>query len=482
MLPDTARTRAYSISVFFALCATSCGGPPEKALALAADPGLIEMSLDTTRGLVPADRESQLAVRVRIEAGDLPARSRPTLNLAVVIDTSSSMEGEAIGAARNAATAIIDQLRDGDRISVIGFGSEPEVLIESTVLSAPLRSKMRNKIERLRAHGTTDLAGGLAAGLGQLSRGRAAGTISRVVLLSDGIPNDVTQIPQLTQQANALQAPIAALGLGLDFDENMLGELAANTGGVYRYLEKAEVVAEVFEREVLRLQQLVARNLVVTLTAGPGVRIDDIPGFPMSGDGNRRHATVGDLAAGEVRDLIVPIEVVGRRDGATVELMDATLQFEDVVGQSGSQRRTGFVATRSSSDEKALAKAVVVDVEVAVERAAAAGAILQAIALARSGQLEAGKELLGTAETKARDAAARFADKELTELADRIQELEPNLRTIVPQPVAHPTAAGFGATGFSDDDTAPPEAADRDFEPQPAAVKRSHSRAMKSLR
>lgn len=491
MADRNAHNCAQSLCLVLGVLAAGCGGPPEKALALATDPGLIEMSLETTRSLVPAERESQLAIRVRIHADQLPTKSRPPLNLAVVIDTSSSMEGDAIAAARNAATSIVDQLRDGDRISVIGFGSEPVVLVESTELSPALRTVLQNKIERLRAHGTTDLTGGLARGLAELSRGRAAGTISRVVLLSDGIPNDFTQLPQLTQQALAMQAPITALGLGIDFDEVMLGQLATETGGVYRYLEKADVVAKVFEEEVLRLQNLVGRNLVVTLKAGPGVRIEDIPGFPLSGDHNVRNARIGDLAAGEIRDLIVPIEVAGRLDGSTVELMDAKLQFEDVIGRSGTQQRTGFVAAKSSGDEEALSKASKVDVELAVERAAAAGAILRAIELARSGQLDAGKLVLAEAEAKAREAADKFADKDLRELAERIHELGPNLRTVVPQPTAanrYPTPAPDSVNEAPAPAAAEAELEDDFASEAPKArakrktsVKESYSQAMESL-
>src|SRR2546421_5472 len=82
------------------------------------------------------------------------------------------------------------------------------------------------RIAAIQARGTTDLAGGLQAALAQVQPYAAAETISRVVLLGDGEPNEAAPILPLAQQAAAQQIAITTLGLGIDYDETLMGRIA----------------------------------------------------------------------------------------------------------------------------------------------------------------------------------------------------------------------------------------------------------------
>ena len=69
------------------------------------------------------------------------------------------------------------------------------------------------------------------------------------------------------------QIPVTALGYGLDYDELLLARAARSTGGHYQFIEKPEMLAAVFEREVLRLRHIVAQGAVLVVTPGPGIRV-----------------------------------------------------------------------------------------------------------------------------------------------------------------------------------------------------------------
>jgi Ca-activated chloride channel homolog len=410
----------------------------ELAVVQVVDPQLIDLIAEPTADRILAERPGRLAVRLRISARDLAGAARPPLNLAVAIDTSGSMEGEAIVAAREAATGILERLADGDRLAIVVFHSSAEVLVPSTRIDAAARQTIRTRIAAMQARGTTDLASGLSLALQQVAIGVSVGSLNRLVLLSDGVPNDPGLLPALAQQAQQAQVPIAALGLGVDFDETLLAALAMQTGGAYRYVDRAEAVAEVFDGEVLRLQRLVGRNLEVVVRPGPGVTIDAIPGFVATGDGRALVARIGDLSAGEIRDLIVPVTVEGRRDRATVELLDAVLRFEDVIGGSGVRQRDAYAAVHADADARAVKASVHLEVDLAVARAMAAGSILQAVAMARSGQVELARQQLAEAQRAARAAAARYQDPELEALAAQMKKLEGSLAAMAAQ--VEPTA------------------------------------------
>jgi hypothetical protein len=161
------------------------------------------------------------------------------------------------------------------------------------------------------------------------------------------------------------------------------------------------------------------------------VTIDDVPGLTPSGAA--RYAMLGDLAAGETRDVIVPVHVTGHHDGATVELVDAVLTFDDAANASGTQRRDAFASAKASGDATAVKNAVKAEIELARARARAASAILQAIATARAGSVDPAKAMLDAAEKDAKAAADRFEDAELRELIDQMVQVRAHLADLVPQ-------------------------------------------------
>jgi Ca-activated chloride channel family protein len=419
-----------------ASCGTSKSPSPPQAPPVVADPHLIEMSSDTTTDLVPAGSPAELAIRIRVSAGRLPSANRPPLDLVLLLDTSGSMEGNSITALRAAAHDLIQRMSPRDHLAVVTFDSQAQVVIPSTQLTADARIAALEKIDHLQARGTTDMSDGMALALQQVSAGRTGGSIDRIVMLGDGVPNDPAPMPGLIDQARAARISVTTLGLGVDIDEGLLGQIALETGGVYRAIDKPEAVADVFDHELTRMQTVVGRNLYLQIQPGPGVTIDDMPGLTPSGPS--RYAMLGDLASGETRDVIVPIHVTGHHDGATVELVDAVLTFEDAAGGSGTQKRDSFSSAKASGDADAVKNAIKAEIELARARAAAASAILQAIALARGGSVDPARKLLDGAEASAREAADKFSDPELHELVGEIVEVRAHLQDLVQQQIVQP--------------------------------------------
>src|SRR5687767_14665337 len=148
------------------------------------------------------------------------------------------MEGKAIDAAREAALAILDELEPGDFFALVVFHSRTEVLVPTTLIGKgqDLEGE-RARIREIQATGTTDMTGGLTAAIGQAAAGINNQQINRIVLLSDGIPNDPAQILALAQQSLSYGVPITALGIGLEYDETLLGAIAKTAGGTFHQIK-----------------------------------------------------------------------------------------------------------------------------------------------------------------------------------------------------------------------------------------------------
>lgn len=456
-------TRLGFIPLALAFTFTGCGHHKPKVakhdqvardpILQRSDPKLVDLLVEPTASVILASATDELGIHVRITAKSLPEARRPPLDVALVLDTSGSMEGQAIDSLRTSAHAFVDKLRDGDRAAIVTFDSKSRVLFPSTVIRVEQRLAAHEAIDGIVARGTTDLEAGLREAATQLSHQRGATDITRIVLLSDGVPNTTTQLPTLLGQIKAAGYSVTTLGLGLDYDTTLMTRIASDTGGGFHYIEKPEQIAAVFDDELTKMQTVVARNLQLELAPGPGVTFEPLAGYALSA--GRLYATIGDLPAGGVRDFVFPIKVIARAEGSTAELVDATLSFTDIIGESGQQQRTGYASAKASKDSAAITASVKIDLEVARVRASAASAILEAMGLARSGLLEPAKQRLAQAQQAVRAAQAKLKSKdldavlgelaavakELAQMVAQVQIVQPHRGGGVPQPRPQPVTA-----------------------------------------
>jgi tight adherence protein B len=155
------------------------------------------------------------------------ALSNTGLDVVLAIDTSGSMSGAAIDAAKSAATAFVAQMPPGTRIAVVGFGTAPYVV--SDFNGSPER---QGAIAGLRANGETSLYDALLES-DKLLADSPAGARKTIVVLSDGgDTRSVNPIGAVSTQVAQDGTRIYAVGLATpETDLNSLNRLTSETGG-----------------------------------------------------------------------------------------------------------------------------------------------------------------------------------------------------------------------------------------------------------
>ena len=176
----------------------------------------------------------------RPQAVSFFAHSGIPLTVAIVLDTSGSMDG-ALGAAQEAATGFIRRLAAGDRAAVVDFDSRVNVVQPFTVDIGALEHAVRSTV----ADGQTALYDALYVSL-QALEGLAYAEVDTprrhaIVLLSDGQDtSSKQQLDTVLDLANRSNTAIYAVGLGerdeggrlATFEaESALRRLAIQTGG-----------------------------------------------------------------------------------------------------------------------------------------------------------------------------------------------------------------------------------------------------------
>ena len=152
------------------------------------------------------------------------------VHVVLVFDRSGSMNDQGkITGAQNAARTFVSQLRDQDQVALVAFNDQVQVMQDFT----SDKTTLRDQINRLRPEGGTALYDALnqAVSIAAQTSGRKA-----IITLTDGQNNRGDRTPdQAIQAANAVNVPVYTIGLGTgsDIDENVLRQIATQTGAHY---------------------------------------------------------------------------------------------------------------------------------------------------------------------------------------------------------------------------------------------------------
>lgn len=409
------------------------------------DPQLVTLDGALGNRFLPAGQRSDVVARLRIGTRAIDPSRRPRVNVALVVDTSGSMEGRAMDDARAASLSMVDALGNGDRLAVITFDAQARVLVPSTELDDGERATARTRIRAMEARGTTDLAGGLRLGLLEVANHFRADGINRVVLLSDGVPNDRTSLDAMARSAASNGITITTLGLGNDYDETVMAQLAQTSGGRFHYVQDSAQVAAMFREEVLRMQRVIARNAVALITAGPDIEIQGVVGQQGTRNGNVVQVPLGDITEGETRDLVVRLSAPGRRNDASVEILDAVLTFNDAMESAGSCERRAFLGARATSDDARRRSGRDEEVERVAAQAQLAAGTIEAIRDAREGNVARAQERLDVALSEARRNADLARYRGFASQQANVASLRGALSSLRPAPRAAPTTPVYAA-------------------------------------
>lgn len=376
------------------------------------------------RRLIRPNAHSERFLLARIVAPRADTqRARPPVNLAIVLDRSGSMSGEKLRVAKAAVEEAIGRLKPQDRFSVVVYDDIVDVVIASTAVGDESR---RSAIERLRAidaRGSTNLGEGWLRGCEQVASHLAATGVNRCLLLTDGLANvGITDRDQLALHASELRArgvSTSTFGVGNDFDERLLQDLADRGGGHFYYIADAPQIRDAITSEVGETLEVVARDVSVGLTARDDIRIEPISSYEATVRGDRTAISLGDLGSEQVVEVVVrlsfPFGDIGRETGVTVALTDRDGTFaRGGAGDTDPIRLTWAYADHLANDTQTRDR----EVDAAVARQFAARARQEAVARNRGGDFTGARRILEATADRIRTYAGE--DEEMGSLVDAL--------------------------------------------------------------
>lgn len=302
-------------------------------------------------------RELMLNLKIKGREGEM--KERTSVNLVLVIDRSGSMSDRGkIEYAREAAKQIIAGLNKEDRLAVVAYSTDVELLYPIQLLSD--KESAVSVVNALYPTDSTNLSGGLVKGIEQLDSVKRDGYVNRVILLSDGLANagitDLGELGRIASRASEKGIHITTMGLGVDYDENLMMALAEHGAGNYYFIESPNQLAGIFQKEFGQIASTVAKDPVIRIGLAPGVTIDEVYGYTWTKtpDGVAE-IKLGDFFGGQERDILVKLTVPAGKDGQN-DLGKAEIAFRDLLNDEKPSGLTTALSYEVTEDADKVAK------------------------------------------------------------------------------------------------------------------------------
>ena len=376
----------------------------------ARQPGL---TVRTDRQLIRAHGRSERFVLIEVVAPTVPPdpeRRRSPVNLAFVVDRSGSMAGRGkLDLAKQAVEEALARLERDDRFGVVVYDDRVDVVAPSDRASAAVKRRASDALLGVDPRGSTDLASGWLTGCEQVAEHLAEAGVNRCLLLTDGLANvGITDGGQLAHHAAELRARgvgTTTFGVGEDFDESLLQALADAGGGHFYFIGSLPEIRDHITSEVGETLEVVARDVVIDVTAPESIEIEALSPFRLERRGSRTSIRIGDLVSGQVLRVLLrvrfPYGEVGREIGALVSIADRDEAFRRTMPALAPLPLAWAYADHAANDRQPRER----EVDRAVAGVFAARARQEAVRLNRAGQFDAARRALNGVAGRVRDYA-----------------------------------------------------------------------------
>lgn len=195
------------------------------------------------------------------------------LNLALVIDRSTSMKGPRLERVKQAAHRIIDNLSEKDVLSVVSFSDRAEIVFKAT--NVVEKSTLKAMVSTMQANGGTEIFQGLRTAVNELRRSLNPRYVNHLILLTDGQTyGDEEHCLSLADEVQEEGIGISAIGIGQEWNDEFLDDLASRTGGTSDYINSPSAVVRFLNDHVRSLGASFAERLQLSVAPDSDVTLE----------------------------------------------------------------------------------------------------------------------------------------------------------------------------------------------------------------
>lgn len=206
------------------------------------------------------DTDQRLYLLVNIRPPKQSAAQHLPLNLGLVIDRSTSMQGRRLEAVKAAIEMVLAKLSPTDMLSITSFSDRAQVVspVEPVLNKAAIISRLNS----IQASGGTEIYQGLQAGVTEMKKLPLTEYTNHLILLTDGQTyGDDKECLALAQKMAGAGIGLTAFGIGSDWNDQFLDKLVAPSSGHSAFIEQPTSVVNYLQERISGLGTVYAQNM-----------------------------------------------------------------------------------------------------------------------------------------------------------------------------------------------------------------------------
>lgn len=392
-----------------------------------ANPASLRVELSQKR--LVAGSAGKVYVQVTVTGSPQEGGTRAPINTAIVLDRSGSMTGAKLEHAKQAAITALDRLGPEDVVAVIAYDSTVQVLVPAT--RATDRREIARAIQALGPGGSTALYAGVSRGAHEVRKFLSGNRINRVILLSDGLANVGPSSPSVLADLGASLAKdgisVSTVGLGLDYNEDLMSRLARASDGNHAFVEHPEHLASIFDREFGELLSIVAKEVEVEIDCPVGVHPVRVLGRDAEIAGQKVFVRLGQLGSRQERFVVLETEVSPRDVGREFDVASVAVNLASARDARARVSLTGRASLAFTASAAEAERSVHKDIMVSVVEQVGNETNKRALALRDAGKIREANDLLTSNSGYLASNSAALGSDKLKRQSARTKDAAANL-------------------------------------------------------
>lgn len=261
------------------------------------DPVVGAESFSVNFQITPQDakKESPSSLAVAVQGKKVTKESRLPAVITLILDRSGSMSAQGkMAFLKEGLHMLKQQLKDGDVINVVEFDHETCTGLEGFVVGRDPWKPYDKTVSELKPSGSTNLHQGLTQGYQLASKLYDSEKLNRVILVTDAIANtgelSKDLMASITKYYDTKKIALSGIGVGLDFNDELLDTLTEAGKGAYLFLGIEQAIPRVFGQDFVSLLQTIARDVRFKLTLPESLKMQTFYGEEASEDPDKVQA------------------------------------------------------------------------------------------------------------------------------------------------------------------------------------------------
>ncbi len=274
-------------------------------------------------------------------------------NYVFLIDVSGSMQGtDRIDLVKTSLKTLVENLSENDRIAIVTYASGVKTVLDSTPADEKGKQKILDKIDDLKAGGSTFGSGGIDRAYSIAYDHRIVNGNNRVILMSDGDFNvgvtDGGELSSVISEKAQSGIYLSVFGFGMgNTRDTILEKLARHGNGNYAYIDNETEAKKVFEKDIAGMLITVAKDA----KAGVTFNSETVKSYrPVGYDTkliseeqfNDPDTDAGEIGSNLCVNALYEIELYEGVEPET-RLADVEIRYKDADAQNTDKTETNFI-------------------------------------------------------------------------------------------------------------------------------------------